>query len=102
MKINTFEIYGVLGFWGYKDRLYGNMGLVQAGMVKPEDNLIFQENGKQSFDILAQQINGYAKEKENYIKRQYSKRTVKLTTHLLTAMVKNKAFNSLLSFGDKL
>lgn len=53
----------------YKDRLYGNMGLVQAGMVKPEDNLIFQENGKQSFDILAQQINGYAKEKENYIKR---------------------------------
>lgn len=53
----------------YKDRLYGNMGLVQAGMVKPEDNLIFQENGKQSFDILAQQINGYAKEKENYLKR---------------------------------
>ena len=38
-------------------------------MVKPEDNLIFQENGKQSFDILAQQINGYAKEKENYLKR---------------------------------
>ena len=53
----------------YKDRLYGNMGLVQAGVIKPEDNLIFQENGKQSFDILAQQINGYAKEKENYIKR---------------------------------
>jgi hypothetical protein len=53
----------------YKDRLYGNMGLVQAGVIKAEDNLIFQENGKQSFDILAQQINGYAKEKENYIKR---------------------------------
>ncbi len=53
----------------YKDRLYGNMGLVQSGNIKPEDNLIFQENGKQSFDILAQQINGYAKEKENYIKR---------------------------------
>lgn len=53
----------------YKDRLYGNMGLVQSGNIKPEDNLIFQENGKQSFEILAQQINGYAKEKENYIKR---------------------------------
>lgn len=53
----------------YKDRLYGNMGLVQSGNIKPEDNLIFQENGKQSFDILAQQINGYAKEKEKYIKR---------------------------------
>lgn len=53
----------------YKDRLYGNMGLVQSGNIKPEDNLIFQENGKQSFDILAQQINGYAKEKENYIRR---------------------------------
>ena len=53
----------------YKDRLYGNMGLVQAGVIKAEDNLIFQENGKQSFDILAQQINGYAKEKENYLKR---------------------------------
>ena len=53
----------------YKDRLYGNMGLVQSGNIKPEDNLIFQENGKQSFNILAQQINGYAKEKENYIKR---------------------------------
>ena len=53
----------------YKDRLYGNMGLVQAGVIKAEDNLIFQENGKQSIDILAQQINGYAKEKENYLKR---------------------------------
>ena len=53
----------------YKDRLYGNMGLVQSGSIKPEDNIIFQENGKQSFDILAQQINGYAKEKENYLKR---------------------------------
>ena len=45
------------------------MGLVQSGSIKPEDNIIFQENGKQSFDILAQQINGYAKEKENYLKR---------------------------------
>ena len=53
----------------YKDRLYGNMGLVQSGLISSDDNLIFQENGKQSFDILAQQINGYAKEKENYIKR---------------------------------
>ncbi|MDG1329867.1 MAG: hypothetical protein P8P27_06470, partial [Flavobacteriaceae bacterium] len=53
----------------YKDRLYGNMGLVQSGSIKPEDNLIFQENGKQSFDILAQQINGYAKEKEKYLQR---------------------------------
>ena len=53
----------------YKDRLYGNEGLVQAGMIKPEDNLIFRENGKQSFDILSQQIKGYADEKANYIKR---------------------------------
>jgi len=53
----------------YKDQLYGNMGLVQAGMIKPEDNLIFQENGKQSFEILASQINEYAKRREETLKR---------------------------------
>lgn len=53
----------------YKDQLYGNMGLVQAGMIKPEDNLIFQENGKQSFEILANQINEYAKRREETLKR---------------------------------
>ena len=53
----------------YKDQLYGNMGLVQAGMIKPEDNLIFQENGKQSFEILANQINDYAKRREETLKR---------------------------------
>jgi len=53
----------------YKDRLYANMGLVQAGMVKPEDNLIFQENGKQSFEILANQINDYATRREETLRR---------------------------------
>ncbi len=53
----------------YKDQLYGNMGMVQAGMIKPEDNLIFQENGKQSFEILASQINDYAKRREETLKR---------------------------------
>ena len=53
----------------YKDRLYANMGLVQAGMIKPEDNLIFQENGKQSFEILANQINDYATRREETLKR---------------------------------
>jgi len=53
----------------YKDRLYGNMGLVQSGLISSDDNLIFQENGKQSFDILAQQINDYSKSKAAAIKR---------------------------------
>lgn len=53
----------------YKDQLYANMGLVQAGAIKPEDNLIFQENGKQSFEIIASQINNYAKRKQEYIDR---------------------------------
>jgi len=53
----------------YKDRLYANMGLVQAGMIKPEDNLIFQENGKQSFEILANQINDYATRREETLRR---------------------------------
>ena len=52
----------------YKDRLYGNMGLVQSGLISADDNLIFQENGKQSFNILAQQINDYSKQKEQAIK----------------------------------
>ena len=53
----------------YKDQLYSNMNLVKSGMIKPEDNLIFQENGKQSFNILANQINSYAERREEALQR---------------------------------
>lgn len=46
----------------YKDMLYNNAQLVRSGNIKPDDNLIFQENGKQSFEILSKQVNGYAEE----------------------------------------
>ena len=46
----------------YKDQLYNNAQLVRSGNIKPDDNLIFQENGKQSFEILSKQVNGYAEE----------------------------------------
>lgn len=43
----------------YKDQLYNNAQLVRNGNIKPEDNLIFQENGKQSFKILSDQVKSY-------------------------------------------
>lgn len=43
----------------YKDQLYNNAQLVRNGNKKPEDNLIFQENGKQSFQILAEQVKSF-------------------------------------------
>lgn len=53
----------------YKDRLYNNAQLVRNGNIKPEENLIFQENGKQSFKILAQQVKSYDDELKKTIER---------------------------------
>ena len=48
----------------YKDQLLMNQRLVQNGAIKPEDNLIFNENGKQTFNILAENINEFDKQLE--------------------------------------
>ena len=40
----------------YKDQLLMNQRLVQNGAIKPEDNLIFNENGKQTFNILSENL----------------------------------------------
>jgi len=53
----------------YKDQLYNNAQLVRNGNIKPEDNLIFQENGKQSFQILSDQVKSYDDELTKTIKR---------------------------------
>ena len=59
----------IKGLASYKDQLYMNMKLVQNGNIDSKDNLIFQENGKQSFDILSQVIKGYGEERDLTIKR---------------------------------
>jgi len=56
------------GLSNYKDMLLNNMSMVQNGVLKPEDNLIFQENGKQSFEIAADLINNYSTRKEEAMK----------------------------------
>ena len=48
----------------YKDQLLMNQRLVQNGAIKPEDNLIFNENGKQTFNILAENLNEFDKQLE--------------------------------------
>ena len=58
----------IQGLANYKDMLYNNMSMVQNGVLKPEDNLIFQENGKQSFEIAADLINNYSTRKEQAMK----------------------------------
>ena len=58
----------IQGLANYKDMLYNNMSMVQNGVLKPEDNLIFQENGKQSFEIAADLINNYSTRKEEAMK----------------------------------
>jgi hypothetical protein len=59
----------IRGLDSYKDQLYMNMKLVQNGNIASKDNLIFQENGKQSFDILSQVIKTYGEERDLTIKR---------------------------------
>jgi len=58
----------IQGLANYKDMLYNNMSMVQNGVLKPEDNVIFQENGKQSFEIAADLINNYSTRKEEAMK----------------------------------
>lgn len=58
----------IQGLANYKDMLYNNMSMVQNGVLKPEDNIIFQENGKQSFEIAADLINNYSTRKEQAMK----------------------------------
>ena len=59
----------IKGLASYKDQLYMNMKLVQNGNIDSKDNLIFQENGKQSFDILSQVIKSYGEERDLTMKR---------------------------------
>ena len=64
----TYKAQVLKGLDSYKNRLYNNMKMVQKGVINPNDNLIFQENGKQSFNILAERINNYSKDREAYVK----------------------------------
>tara|TARA_B110000914_G_scaffold226406_1_gene251182 strand:- start:2941 stop:5049 length:2109 start_codon:yes stop_codon:yes gene_type:complete len=57
------------GLADYKDRLYGNMNMVKAGMIKPEDNIIFQANGKQSFEIMSTNVKNIAAENKLTLER---------------------------------
>lgn len=57
------------GLAKYKDQMLMNERLVRNGSVPPEENLIFFENGKQSFDIFAQNVASYDKELELTRKR---------------------------------
>ena len=56
------------GLESYKERLYTNMKLVQRGVIGANDNLIFRENGTQSFNILSDIVKDYDKQREEYIK----------------------------------
>ena len=57
------------GLAKYKDQMLINERLVRNGSVDPNENLIFFENGKQSFDIFAQNVANYDKELELTKKR---------------------------------
>ncbi len=57
------------GLAKYKNQMLTNERLVRNGSVPPEENLIFFENGKQSFDIFAQNVSNYDKELELTRKR---------------------------------
>ena len=46
----------------YKDQMLMNERLVRNGAIPPEENLIFFQNGKQTFEIYADQVNNYDKE----------------------------------------
>ena len=52
------------GLAKYKEQMLVNERLVRNGSVAPEENLIFFENGKQSFDIFAKNVASYDKELE--------------------------------------
>lgn len=43
----------------YKDQMLMNERLVRNGAIKPEENLIFFENGKQTFEIYADMVNNF-------------------------------------------
>ena len=64
----TYKAQILKGLDSYKNRLYDNMKMVQKGVINPNDNLIFQENGKQSFNILSERVNKYSSDREAYIK----------------------------------
>jgi hypothetical protein len=57
------------GLAKYRDQMLINERLVQNGSIDPNENLIFFENGKQSFNIFAQNVADYDKELELTRKR---------------------------------
>jgi hypothetical protein len=57
------------GLAKYRDQMLINQRLVQNGSINPNENLIFFENGKQSFNIFAQNVADYDKELELTRKR---------------------------------
>ena len=53
----------------YKDQMLMNERLVRNGAISPEENLIFFQNGKQTFEIYADMVNNFDKELELTEKR---------------------------------
>ena len=52
----TYQQSILKGLADYKEQLYINTALVQKGILKPEDNLIMQENAKESFSIMSKLV----------------------------------------------
>ena len=59
----------IMGLASYKDQLYSNEKLVQSGVISADDNIVFRENGKQTFDIMQQKIQSASKDYQLTLQR---------------------------------
>jgi len=59
----------IKGLASYKDQLYDNEKLVRSGVISADDNVIFRENGKQTFDIMQQKIQSASKDYQLTLQR---------------------------------
>jgi hypothetical protein len=59
----------IMGLASYKDQLYNNEKLVKNGFISADDNIIFRENGKQTFDIMQQKIQSASKDLQLTLQR---------------------------------
>ena len=59
----------IMGLASYKDQLYTNEKLVQSGVISADDNIVFRENGKQTFDIMQQKIQSASKDYQLTLQR---------------------------------
>jgi len=59
----------IMGLASYKDQLYDNEKLVRSGVISADDNVIFRENGKQTFDIMQKKIQSASKDYQLTLQR---------------------------------